>query len=219
MHHSSPDRAPCPACPTISPLYPAAADIQRFWRADPATDRALTVASECRTLASTILEKLRPCEPLLQVARSTESCTTLINIFGLLNPLLSQPSHIYHICAPPGLCPQEAWHTRHAGKVEELTRRLQRFLDDFQSPAVPRSTDAFAAKIERHATHFQHLQAGIQRSWLRLEHLAAEAEMERYVLEILEIQKRLAALNHGYRMLQMRRTELRGQFDATPGHP
>ncbi|KAJ7672103.1 hypothetical protein B0H17DRAFT_1084469 [Mycena rosella] len=189
-----------------------------FFRSDPATDRAAAAVRDCRELAREIHEILARCGPLLQVSRSIESCRALDGIFAALVDAL-QPSHSRHVCAPLRICAHEGWHTRHEGKLEELSGHLARFLADFRPP-TPERTSELTAKFARHTDNFRRLQAVLERSWIRLDYAVMDAALKNCsdTIEAAERDLRALRLDHG--MLRRRRESLRGEFEAmAPGHP
>ncbi|KAJ7033434.1 hypothetical protein C8F04DRAFT_624626 [Mycena alexandri] len=136
-----------------------------FFRPDPLTDRAIAAATKCRHLAFATMEVLMPCEYLLQVTQSAESCNTLHTHFASLAVLVLPPKHLHHVCAPLGHCEHEAWHQRHVGKLEGLVRRLDKFLADFAAhPETPdpRTTSELAKKLADYAKQFAEIQNSIQ---------------------------------------------------------
>ncbi|KAJ7099337.1 hypothetical protein B0H15DRAFT_819915 [Mycena belliarum] len=189
--------------------------VEDFFRPDPATDRAAAKAGDCRRMARTMLERLEPCEPFLNVSQSTDSCRALERIFASMGATL-QPSQSRHDCAPPGVCAHEAWHARHTSKLGELAHRFEHFIVDFdKDPPSPRSTSDLATKLARHVDEFQRLQSGLQRSWIRLGFAVADMALQQSSNAMLAAELDLAALRLANTNLRIRRESLRGELRAT----
>ncbi|KAJ7750135.1 hypothetical protein DFH07DRAFT_828298 [Mycena maculata] len=171
-------------------------------RPEPGTDRAVALARECCAVARSTRQRLDPCKPLLQVSQSSASCDVLEQTFGwLADSLSSERPRVTHICAPAGLCAQEAWHAKHAEKVEQLARRCEAFLVDFNPPPTPLTTRDLANQLARHVETLADTNRRIERSWIKLDWEVTSARIE--------------AHSHEIDLLRARRQYLRAQFDAT----
>ncbi|KAJ7744695.1 hypothetical protein B0H16DRAFT_1559866 [Mycena metata] len=171
-----------------------------FFRPDSLADRAIAAATKCRHLATTTIEALMPCEYLLSVTQSMQSCSTLYTQFASLAVLVLPPQSLRH---------HKAWHQRHTGKLEGLVRYTPN----------PRTTTGLAKKLEDYTKQFTEIQNSIQRSWIRLETDITDDELAACRREIEAAIARFSALQVDQNKLSDHRYKLLQEFKATPGHP
>ncbi|KAJ6488253.1 hypothetical protein C8R47DRAFT_511225 [Mycena vitilis] len=184
-------------------------------REDPLIDRAINAARACSQKAESMRELLGPCETLLRVAESGESCLQLMSVFSALESLGGLPPGAQHPCQPLGLCPHEIWHETHARKVEELAELLDHFLADFD-PERPRKTATLNKKLARYVERFQELHAGIQRSWTMLESDVNAGRIQNYLQGISVTERQLAELRQSYETCRERQAWLMWELATTP---
>ncbi|KAF7362481.1 hypothetical protein MVEN_00595800 [Mycena venus] len=191
------------------------------FRPDPLAERAATAAEKCYDTASSMFQRLTPCEPLLPVAESAESCYRLM---GILPPISASlrlpPPEVQHDCAPLGLCPHEGWHRKHAEKMRDLTRILDQFLAEFDSNhARPHATAELTAKLVLYIDRLQRFPARIQRSWIRLQVDINEAKMQNCVRAARAAERDLAVYRRNCNELRRQHDALVERFNASAGHP
>ncbi|KAJ6593187.1 hypothetical protein B0H19DRAFT_1245987 [Mycena capillaripes] len=185
-------------------------------RSDPFTQRAVAAARACYDKAGSILQRLMPCEPLLEVAQSSESCVTLARLSSsMIGSLVIPPAHLDHACASLGLCPYESWHEGHAQRMQKLTECLDAFIADFDPSIAPYNTVTLTEKLARYVELFEKGEASIQRSWIRLESDINGAKIADYSRAIRAMERTLAGMRFDKSALQTRRNVLIEEFKAT----